>query len=109
MAKKYVLNSSVIRTVKRYGKYLHDERIPYSQLIVFGSQAKGFAKPWSDIDVCVVSTKFGNDRHTERVRLMHVRDRSLLDIEPHPFHPNDLVAKYDSLAAEIRKYGIQVV
>lgn len=109
MVKKNVLISSVIQIVKRYGKQLLEEKIPFDQLIVFGSQAKGKAKPWSDIDVCVVSTVFGKNRHDERVRLMHARDDSLLDIEPHPFHPDELADKYDPLASEIRKYGIQIV
>lgn len=108
MAKKHVLGKTIISIVERYGKELHEKKIPYSQLIVFGSQAKGLTKPWSDIDLCVVSNTFGKNRHTERVRLLNVRNNSLLDIEPHPYHPKDLEEKYDPLAAEIKKYGIYV-
>lgn len=109
MAFDHVLGHRTIDTVRQYGLVLRQEGIPYVRLIVFGSQAKGTASSWSDIDVCVVSDTFGRDRHTERVKLMHARrsDR-LLDIEPHPFHPKDLKDKYDPLAAEIRRYGIQV-
>ena len=109
MAAKQVLSKNIVNTVKLYAEFLRKEGIPYSRLIVFGSQAKGSAKTWSDIDVCVVSDKFGKDRHTERVRLMSVRDDALLAIEPHPYNPVDLQEKYDSLASEIRKYGITVV
>lgn len=109
MAFDHVLDHQIIDTVRQYGILLRQAGIPFVRLIVFGSQAKGHARSWSDIDVCVVSNMFGKDRHTERVKLMHLRrsDR-LLDIEPHPFHPKDLEDQYDPLAAEIRRYGIQV-
>jgi len=107
MVAKRILNQAVVKKVKLYAEFLRKERIPYSQLIVFGSQAKGSAKVWSDIDLCVVSEKFGKDSHTEMVRLMNVKNDDLLDIEP--YNPIDLQEKYDSLASEIRKYGITVV
>ena len=110
MALVHVLNHRILDVVRQYGIILRHDGIAYSRLIVFGSQAKGTAHSWSDIDVCVVSDAFGKDRHTERVKLMHVRrDDALLDIEPHPFHPKDLQDKYDPLASEICKYGVLVV
>lgn len=109
MAQGSVLNNHTIQTVRLYADALRRRGVVFSSLIVFGSQAKGTAKKWSDIDVCVVSSEFGNDRHTERVSLMLLRDDRLLDIEPHPFSPEDLADKYDPLASEIRKYGIRVV
>ena len=109
MAAKQVLNTHVTDIVRLYGKELRDKGVQFTQLIVFGSQAKGTAKQWSDIDVCVVSPAFGNNRHTERVGLMRARDDRLFDIEPHPYNPIDLADKYDPLASEIRKYGLQVL
>lgn len=109
MAQAPVLNDYTMSTVRLYAEALRRQGVVFSHLIVFGSQAKGTAKKWSDIDVCVVSPQFGKDRHTERVSLMRVRDDRLLDIEPHPYNPKDLADKYDPLASEIRKYGIPVV
>lgn len=109
MAQGSVLNTSTVNTVRLYADMLRRRGIAFTSLIVFGSRAKGMAKKWSDIDVCVVAPQFGVDRHTERVSLMLVRDDRLLDIEPHPYSPEDLADKYDPLAAEIRKYGIRVV
>lgn len=40
---------------------------------------------------------------------MLVRDDTTIDIEPHPYHPKDLLEKYDSLAHEIRTYGKVIV
>ena len=41
--------------MKRYEARLRTAGIPIEKLIVFGSYAKGSAKTWSDVDVCVVS------------------------------------------------------
>ncbi len=109
MATKRVLNQDVVREVKRYAAILREKHIPYERLIVFGSQAKGKAKKWSDIDICVVSKTFGKDPHAEMVNLMLASDDSDYIIEPHPYNPVDLQEKYDSVASEIRKYGITVV
>lgn len=105
MAAKISLNPAVVSQIKHYQLSLKKAGIK-SKLIIFGSQAKGKAKPWSDIDVCVVSDSFGKNRHTERVKLMYLTDEMTLNIEPHPYNPRDLVDKWDSLAHEIRKYGI---
>lgn len=94
--------------MKRYEARLRTAGIPIEKLIVFGSYAKGSAKTWSDVDVCVVSKTFGVDRHTERVRLMHLQSDDTMDIEPHPYSPSDLSDQWDSLAHEIRTYGIAV-
>lgn len=97
-----------IAEVERFAKRLREAGIPYESLIIFGSFAKGDAKPWSDVDVCVVSKIFGQDRHTERVRLMQLTDNTTIDIEPHPYHPRDLADAWDPLAAEIRRFGVKI-
>ncbi len=109
MAHTTKLNPKATAAVTIFAKRLRAARIPYDGLIVFGSYAKGTAKPWSDIDLCVVSRAFGKDRHGERVKLMHIRDDDTIDIEPHPFHPKELADMYDSLAHEIRTYGVPVM
>lgn len=109
MAGQNVLDPNVIHIVKQYDRRLRQDGITPEKLIVFGSRAKGTAKPWSDIDVCVVSPTFGNDRFSERVSLIHIRNDQTLDIEPHPYHPSDLLDKWDPLAHEIRTHGIKVV
>lgn len=105
---KKTIDPAIKKAVKRYQEILLEARIPVKKVIIFGSQAKGTAKPWSDIDVCVVSSIFGKDRHDERVRLMHLTLGVDLNIEPHPYNPTDLMDKWDPLAAEIRKYGLAI-
>jgi len=105
MAQKSILNGPVKTLIKKYQKVLKENDIPVDKLILFGSRAKGKAKPWSDIDLCVVSKKFGKNSFDESVFL----GKLTLDIEPlieaHPYHPKDLENPYDPLAYEIKKHG----
>jgi predicted nucleotidyltransferase len=81
--------------------------IPVEKVYIFGSQAKGTARPDSDIDIAIVSPIFGKDVFDERLKLMHLRKKDY-DIEPHPLHPNDLNRKWSTFIHEVKKYGIPV-
>lgn len=102
------LNTKVLTELRAYKKRLAQAGVATDQLIVFGSYAKGVNKPWSDIDLCVVSRQFGKNRHDERIRLLRLTDNQTVDIEPHPYHPRDLQNRWDPLAQEITKYGITI-
>ena len=108
MARRNVLKAKTIARIQRYKRALKNAGIAVEKIIVFGSQAKGTALPMSDIDIAVVSSDFGKDYQDEAVRLMHIRTRDILEIEPHPFHPDDLNDRWSSLANEITKHGIHV-
>lgn len=101
------LDQSILRIVQAYKKSLEND-LRVEKVIIFGSQAKGTAKSWSDIDVAVVSRNFGHDRIDEGVLLSRYTDTIDFRIEPHPFHPDELDDKWSSLANEIRTYGIVV-
>lgn len=75
---------------------------------LYGSQAKGTATEWSDIDVAVVSPDFSADLFQERVALMRLAAQIDDRIEPHPFTPQDFNAN-DPLVSEIRRTGVRVV
>jgi uncharacterized protein len=105
MAQKSILSDTPIRLIQKYRQALNNAGIPVTSLIMFGSYAKGTAKPWSDVDVCVVSPKFGVNRYDERGILMDISYLVDTMLEPHPYSPEDLEDRYDPLAAEIRKYG----
>lgn len=108
MARKKILNNKIVEIINRYSNNLKTAGVNVEELILFGSYAKGTAKSWSDIDVAVISKDFGKDSHSELVKLLNIRDKASIDIEPHPFNPKDLHAKWDPLAHEIRKYGIVI-
>ncbi len=65
-------------------------------------------KPWSDIDVAIVSQDFSEDLFQDRLTLMQwaasVDDR----IEPQAFTPGRFVPN-DPLASEISRHGIRLI
>ena len=74
---------------------------------LFGSQVRGTATEWSDIDLAVVSPDFSSDRFQERVNLMRLAAQIDDRIEPSPFTPEDLKAN-DPLVSEILRTGVRV-
>ena len=99
MAKQANLTQSVLDQVKLFVERVKHAKIPVEKVIVFGSHAKGTAHRWSDIDVCIVSSKFGRNGFDELVRLLKLKDDSTIDIEVHPMSPQDLANKYSTLAS----------
>lgn len=105
---KKTINPKIIKEIKIYGKTLKAKKIKVDRLILFGSYAKGTQKPWSDIDLCVVSPQFGKNRFEERVKLMKLTIGVSENIEPHPCSPKDLKDKFNPLSTEISEYGIEI-
>lgn len=105
MAKKSILNYTLTKSILKYKKTLIDHGIKIDKVILFGSYATGKQKPWSDIDLCIVSRKFGSNEYEEMVNLNQLTYGINAMIEAHPYHPKDLEDPFDPLAYEIRKYG----
>lgn len=105
MAQKSILNDTPENLIKKYRQVVINAGIPVQQMILFGSYAKGSPKPWSDVDVCVVSPLFGKDGYDEMVRLKKLTGLVEDMIEPHPYSPKDLTDPWDPLAYEIRTHG----
>ena len=108
MDQKTILTDTPQNLIKNYVLLLKKQRIPVERAILFGSYAKGDPKPWSDVDVCIVSKDFGKKPYEEMVLLQKLTINVDPLIEPHPYHPTDLKDKWDALACEINKYGITV-
>jgi len=75
---------------------------------LYGSQATGTARPWSDIDVAVISPDFSDDLFQERVALMQCAAAIDDRIEPQPFTP-DRFGPNDPLASEISHRGVRLM
>lgn len=103
-----MIDISKINVVKEFKDELISSGINIDKIIIFGSQAKGTANKWSDLDVCVVSPSFGHDRLSERVMLAKIGHKVSDDIEPHPMNLSELNDKFNPLANEIRNYGVEV-
>lgn len=105
MVKKFILNDTPANLVRKYREVLIKKGIPVEKIIVFGSYAKGNPKPWSDLDLCIVSKNFGKDRYDEMVQLVHIASPIDSMIEPHPYNSKDLEDPFDPLAHEIKTHG----
>lgn len=108
MVRKSILKDTPENLIRRYRVLLERKGIPVEKMILFGSYAKKMAKPWSDVDVCVVSKTFGKDGYDEMVFLKKLTSDLESLIEPHPYHPDDLKDPFDPLAYEIRRTGITI-
>jgi predicted nucleotidyltransferase len=106
--KKIYTNKEVKKIIFEYKKLLKKEDIEFNKIYLFGSYAKNRPRDWSDIDIAVISKKFGKDFFKEQILIDRIADKVSYAIEPHPFHPRDLKDRWSSLASEIKKYGIEI-
>jgi uncharacterized protein len=81
---------------------------PVTAAYLYGSQAKGMASEWSDIDIAIISSDFSDDLFEERVALMRIAARIDDRIEPHPFLASAFNID-DPLSYEIQQHGIRIV
>lgn len=102
------MNNDILATVNKYIEKVSQSGISVSEAILFGSWARGSARPDSDIDVCIVSTGFGNDWVAETVNLRRLAFDIDNRIEPMPLGPGDISDRFNPLAQEINKYGIRL-
>jgi predicted nucleotidyltransferase len=97
----------VIASVERFLAVVR-QRLRVEAAYLYGSQAVGSARPWSDIDVAVISPDFSDNLFEDRVVLMRwaaaIDDR----IEPQPFTP-DRFGPNDPLANEISQSGVRLM
>lgn len=70
--------STAIEAVRFLGERLSQEAVRISQLILFGSHARGAANEESDVDVLVVSEDFRDKDIFERARLIGVAERATI-------------------------------
>lgn len=96
---KYALDR-FIRVIKR-------ER-EIEAIYLYGSQVRGDAGPWSDIDVAIVTDNLTNDPLDERIRLLILAAELDERIEPHPFRIEDF-NESDPLVHEILRTGIKII
>lgn len=108
MAKQTPLSKKEVILINKYIYLLRQRGIKVSKVILFGSHAKGMAKPDSDIDLAVISSQFGQNNLKEMILLRKLALEIDSHIEPLPFSPCDLDDRYSTLSQEIKKYGVLI-
>lgn len=105
---KKTLPENIIKLTKLFRSLLENDHIQVDSMIVFGSQAKGRARPGSDIDICVVSPSFGyND--IEEMQMLFKKARHIDSrIEPYPMSPKNLMETNNPIVGEIVSWGVVV-
>lgn len=96
---------NIKKIANKYISVVVKSGIPVDSAYLFGSYAKGNSNKFSDIDICIVSKKFGKDYFRESVMLGNLANDVDFKIEAVPMTPNDMDDKYSTLASEIKKYG----
>lgn len=61
------------------------EAVPVDCVFLYGSYARGDPKPYSDVDVAVISPAFGRDIVAETVMLMEFFDDGEMIVEPRAY------------------------
>lgn len=99
----------IIKIIKKFVKALEQHGISVDHIILYGSYAKGKARPDSDIDVAVVSKNFGKDRVEEGMTLFRIAGEIDSRLEPVPIS----ISAYEKdtwvpLIYEIREKGVRL-
>jgi predicted nucleotidyltransferase len=96
--------------IRRYVAALEAQGIPVERVILFGSHAAGHAQEWSDIDIAVISPKFGALSLLERYEQLGLANRKLhapLDVVG--FSPSQVThCEPGSFLAEILRTGVTI-
>lgn len=108
MAKK--IPQKINKAIKEYVKAIEKD-IPVKKVILYGSYAKGRARKTSDIDLAIISDKFGKNPSEEGKylfrKLWEVKESN---IDPVGYSSKDLKNPNPSpLLYEIKQYGQEVV
>lgn len=95
--------------IRLFADKLNKQGINIDKVLLFGSHASGHAKSYSDVDLCVVSPKFGKDSIQEAANLRLISNTIDWRIEPHPFNPSNLKVIEDPFIYQIMTTGIRII
>lgn len=98
----------ILRKIRKYAAILQENGVGVWRLYLFGSHASGRAGAQSDIDVALFLHKTDIDSFREDLRLMKLRRKVDLRIEPHAFARTDMKHP-DPFIEEIVKKGTRIV
>lgn len=108
MVKKKI-SKKLSEKIYEYLEILKADKLPIAKVILFGSYAKGTQHKWSDVDLCIISSKFNNPFKAMQYLLLKRNFDMKYTIEPVGFTPKDFKEKHSSsLINEIKRTGIEI-
>lgn len=99
------VNKNIKRIALRFRAVLEKQGVPVEKVVIFGSYAKKKARADSDIDICIVSPKFGKDSVEELQFLLKQTHDVDERIEPFPVSLEEYQETATPLIFEIKKFG----
>jgi uncharacterized protein len=92
---------------KEYAELVKKE-LNVNSIYLYGSYTKGTNSVDSDIDIAVVGDEFSGDPVEDTLKLMKIRRKVDIRIEPHPFKTNDFIAS-NPYIQEIIDTGVKIM
>ena len=102
------LPDKIKNIIDSYLRALRSNNIPIKEAILFGSYARGNYQEWSDIDIALVSDRFGGDRIEDKDKIRKITLSISSEIEVIPFSPDDFNIQ-NPFVKEILTTGIRLV
>ncbi len=104
-----MVEKAVVEKIKRFANILIKKGIRIDKVIIYGSYVQGTQRPYSDIDVAIVSRDFGKDRVEEGMELFRIAGEVDPRIEPVPISLKSYKENtWLPLIYEIRTKGIKI-
>jgi len=104
-----MVNPKVIRQVQRYLDVLVQHGIQAEKAILFGSQARGTARPESDIDILVMAKEFDRNRWKKQDQLWELTIKAGFGLQPIPVGPKQFLEDDVSTIIEMaRREGVEI-
>ncbi len=94
------------KIAREYIHFIKQQDPNVKKAYIFGSYVKGTMREDSDIDLAIIFKKL-NDTFDMQVKLMKLRRKFDIRIEPHAFRESDFEIS-NSLANEILKTGLEI-
>ncbi len=96
------------KIISNYISLLEKNNIPLRRVVLFGSYANGTSDGWSDIDLAVVSDKFGGDWFEDRDKIRPMTVAASCDLEVLPYSPANF-SMDDPFVKKILETGVKIL
>lgn len=97
----------IVKKIKKYVDELKKHNIRIEKVYLYGSFAKNKYHKNSDIDIVVISNDFQGIRFLDREKIVPLRRKIDVRIEPMPYRPEDF-HEADPLAVEVMATGKEI-